>query len=498
MSVPPNDSLQVPGQGFTTTDDWYSSADALASYGPTSVFTIFPPTLPATGISLVVTAFTAGVASYQTRTRTWLRRVDAAPNGVVVVTQVNTHTLPNGAVITTTTQTTQTQDVTSILTTIQNSATPTRTSSILTEKFSNGTTAKTETDSITINGVVNTSSKKTVYSTPPTTENIQPIQVRTLDGVLHYQWFANVINPEWAGGDQEGVTNTTTQTSIGPGTLNGQTTDAFGNPILQRTSTSNVATPDGKTISTTTVEVGTSKDYGTTTTQESESFIGLQKTTKIYTNYPDGSQRVETKVENYLTGDITETDQETVTDEYGQVTVTTVNTETKTFPDPVTGAMRQQITKTTIVNKGGVITTDTVVTTTNDFEDSIVSQKIKVYFLQEFTITCVIDEMSMLALQDINITNQKNFALLELFGQQLGNANLSWLFRQELINQFNNTVAAIVPFTLQALGRQYQVVFAQSASAFRAKYIPGTIPHVYELQMILQSRADVVTGTFGF
>jgi hypothetical protein len=41
-------------------------------------------------------------------------------------------------------------------------------------------------------------------------------------------------------------------------------------------------------------------------------------------------------------------------------------------------------------------------------------------------------------------------------------------------------------------------VFAPSASAFRPKLIPGTEPHVYELQLILQERSDLINGTVGF
>ena len=491
------DSTQMPGQGYTAADDWHSSDDALATYNPGSLVQLSGGGLVAP-VNLIITAFTAGVVSYQTRTRSWLRRVDAASSGIVTVNQVNTHTLPNGAIVTTTTQTTQNQDSTTTLTTIANSATPTRTSSVVTEKTAGGNSATIESDTTTINGIINTKSIKTVFSQPPTTENLQPIQVKTLDGVIHYQWFGGVVNLEWAGGDTEGQTTTTTQTQITPGVLNGQTVDQFGNPILQRTSVSNVITPDGKMLQTTTTEIGTSKDYGTTTSQQNISWSGLQKTTKTTTTYPDGSQQVTTKVENQLTGDSTETDTETVTDEYGQVTTTVTNMETKTFPDPTTGLMRQQTTKNSSVTKGGVTTTDKTVTTTDDFEDSIISQKIKVYFLQEFTITCSIDETSLFSLSEVNITTQKNFALLELFGQQLGNANLSWPLRQTLISQFNAANAAIVPMQLQALGKIYNVVFAQSASSFRAKYIPGTEPHAYELQLILQSRADVVTGTFGF
>src|SRR5207302_7804866 len=129
-----NDSRQMPGQGFTVTDDWLSSSDALNSYKPTSRVTFFGSTLPSAGISLVITAFTAGVISFQTRTRTWLRRVDQASSGIIVNSKVNTHTLSNGTVITTTTQTTQQQDILVTKTTIQNSGTTTRTRVIMTAK----------------------------------------------------------------------------------------------------------------------------------------------------------------------------------------------------------------------------------------------------------------------------------------------------------------------------------------------------------------------------
>jgi hypothetical protein len=51
---------------------------------------------------------------------------------------------------------------------------------------------------------------------------------------------------------------------------------------------------------------------------------------------------------------------------------------------------------------------------------------------------------------------------------------------------------------MQALGKTYNVVFAPSASSFRAKYITGTDPTVYELQMILQQRSDLTTGERGY
>jgi len=492
-------SIQMPGSGYTTADDWYSSVDAGASYKSGSVFNLSGANLPAGGINLVVTAFTGGVTSFQTRTRNWLRRVDAANSGIVTNTQTNVHTLPNGAVITTTTVTTQNKDVLTTTVTTQSSATPTRTSTVITEKSVGGQTTVREIDTTTINGIVTNVEKKNVFSVPPTYDNPQPLKVTTLDGVIHYQFFS-AINAEWAGGEQEGVTNIQTQVQIVPGTLNNSTTDAFGNPILSRVTTSTATTPDGKIITTTTTETGssTAKDFGTTTVDTINQFNGVQKTVVTKTTYPDGSVVTSNKTTNLLTGDSTETDTETVTDEYGQVTTTVTSIDTKTFADPTTGIERQTVTKTVAVTKGGVTTIDTTVVTNNDFEDSIVSQKVKVYFIQEFTITCVIDELNLTALSELNVTLQKNYTLLELFGQQLGNAQLSWPLRNTLINQFNLANSSITPFKLQALGKVYNVIFAQSASAFRAKYIPGTEPHVYELQMILQSRSDISTGAFGF
>lgn len=491
------DSIQQPGQGFPISNDWLSSQDALASYKAGSVFTIKGSTLPSGGISLLVTAATFGVQSFQTRTRTWLRRVDAAGSGILLTTKTNTHTLPNGSVVTTTTQVRQQQDTTATIVTIQNSATPTRTSVIVTEKNQYGQTVVRETDTNIINGVVNSLETKNIFTEPPTKDNIQPLVVRTLDGIIHYQFF-DQANKEWAGGDAEGTTQTTKAVKIVPGTLNGKTTDPFGNLIYNQITDQTETDPTGKVIETHTEEIGTRKDIGTITTDTTSQFVGLQTTVTKTVNNPDGSQTITVTTTNQLTGDSVETQTETVTDEYGQVTTTVTTIETKTFPDPVTGVERQQVTKTVNITKGGVTLTDSTVETTNDFEDDIVNQKIKVYSIQEFTLTCVIDEFSMLALSEINITHQRNYALLELFGQQLGNANLSYLLRQKLIDQFNQANACIIPVTLLALGRNYQVVFAQSASAFRAKYIPGTEPHAYELQLILQSRSDLQNGTFGF
>jgi concanavalin A-like lectin/glucanase superfamily protein len=488
--VAPGGSVQMPNSGFTLAEDFLSSQLALAAYKPISVFIL-------NGIALIITAFTTGVQSWQTRTRSWLRRVDAAPNGILLTTKTNVHTLPNGAVVTTTTEVRQQQDTIVTIVTIQNSATPERTSVIVTEKNKYGQTTSREIDTVNINGVIRRVETKNVYSQPPTTENIQPLKVTTLDGVQHYQFFGQE-NTEWAGGDAEGQTVTTTNETITPGTLNGQTQDQFGNPILQKTTDETIQTPDGKTIETKTTVIGSQSDAGTTVTDTTSQFNGIQTTIHKVVTYPDGSQSVSDVTKNDLTGDSTEVDVETVTDEFGQVTVTTTTTETKTTIDPTTGQGITTETKTVVVNKGGVTTTDTQVDTTNDFEDDIVNQKIQVIYIQEFTLNVVIDEFSMLALWEINTTQQKNYALLELFSQQLSNATLSYALRQSLIEQFNAANVCVSPVELQANGRLYQVVFAPSASAFRAKYIPGTEPHVYELQMILQERSNLINGTKGF
>lgn len=468
--VAAGDSVQMPNSGFTSADDFLSSQVALAAYKPMSVFIL-------NGIALIVTAFTTGVISWQTRTRSWLRRVDAAPNGILLTSKVNKHTLPNGAVITTTTNVVQNQDMLTTTVTIQNSSTPERTSVIVTEKSKTGSINTIEKDTVNINGVATTTTK-TVHSNPPTTENIQPLKVTTLDGVEHYQFFGQ-DNTEWAGGEAEGTTLSTSVESI-TGTT--------------KVTKESVATPDGKIIETTTTVTGT-QEAGTTTTATSEQFNGTQTVVHKVITYPNGSQTITDTVTDDTTGDSVETSTETVTDEFGQVTVTKTKTETQTFVDPTTGIARTIETKTVTVDKGGVITTDNSVDTTNDFEDDIYTQKVQVIFIQEFTLNVVIDEMSMFGLWEINETHQKNYALLELFGQQLGNLNLSFLLRQSLIDQYNAANACVIPVKLQANGRVYQVVFAPSASAFRAKYIPGTEPHVYELQMILQERSNLINGT---
>jgi hypothetical protein len=486
--VIPGDSVQMPNSGFSRADDFLSSQVALQAYKPMSIISL-------AGYNLIITAFTAGVFSWQTRARTWLTRQDEIPNGILLTTTTSVHTLPNGAIVTTVTQVKLVQDVQVTIVTIKNSATPQRTSVIVTEKNQSGQTVTRETDTTNVNGVISTQTKKTVYTQPPDVDNIQPITVRTLDGVTHYQFF-DQVNTEWAGGDQEGVTQTQTQETITPGSLNGKTQDQFGNPILTRISDTIVNDPTGKLTHTHTEETGI-RGVGTTTTDTQDSFNGIIETTIATTTFPDGSQEVKKRVKNSLTGDTTETSTEQVTDEFGQITTTVTHTEIKTFADPVTGALRQVTTKTVNVTKSGVNTVDSTVVTTDNFEDVIINDKIRVIAIQEFTITCVIDEFTMFALWEINESHQKQYALQELFGQQLGNANLSYALRQRLIGQFN--AANCVPcVNLQANGRTWCVVFAPSASAFRPKLILGTEPHVYELQLIVQARSNLIDGTIGF
>jgi hypothetical protein len=487
--VQAGDSIQMPNSGFQRADDFLSSQTALQAYKPMSIISL-------AGFNLIATALTLGVVSWQTRTRSWLTRQDEAPGGILLTTTTNTHTLPNGAVITTVTQQFLIQDTTKTVVTVTNSGTPNRTSVIITEKTRGGQITTRELDTININGIINSTEKKTVFTEPPTKDNVQPITVRTLDGITHYQFFGEVNN-EWAGGEQEGITSTANQEQIIPGILNGQTQDQYGNPILTKITASTVTDPSGKVTMTRTEQTGARRDVGTTTTDTTEQFVGIQTKTHKVVTYPDGSQEVTDTTTNDTTGDSTETSVETVTDEYGQVTITTTNTETKTFTDPVTGLLRQTITKTVTVNKSGVVTKDTTTVVSDNFDDSIVNDKIKVLYIQEVTITCVIDEFTMYALLELNISHQKQFALVELFTQMLGNANLSFALRNSLIQQYN-AANCIPSVPLQANGRIFQVIFAPSASAFRAKYIVGTEPHVYELQLILQERSDLINGTRGF
>ena len=496
--APAGSSIQMPGNpNFSADDDFLSSQLALQSYSKNSIFTLTGPTLPPAGISLIIQAFTAGVQSFQTRTRSWLKREDNAPNGILVTQTQNTHKLPNGAVITTTTQVTKQQDITITIVTIQNSSTPSRVTKIVTEKNASGNTTTRETDTVTTNGVIHSETKKTVFTQPPTNDNIQPLTVRTLDGILHYQFFTK-DNPEWAGGDAEGVTTTDVDSFIAPGVLNGASTDGFGNPIYKKVSKTSETDPTGKVTITNTEEVGTRRDVGTTVTDTNESFNGIETKVTKTVHYPDGATEITVTDKNSITGDTHSVTTEEVTDEFGQVTTTVTDEETKTFPDPVTGVIRQLITKTITVTKNGVSTTDTTVTQSNDFDDDIIGQKIQVYGIQEFSLTCIIDEMNMLALSDVNNTHQRSYALLELFGQQLSNGTLSYALRQQLIKQFNQANLNLAPLNMLALGRNYSIVFAQSASGFRAKYIVGTEPHAYELQLVLQSRANLIDGTFGF
>jgi hypothetical protein len=476
LVAPGNNSKQAPGSGLTLAEDWASQTDALAAYQPIARFVL-------AGIPMVITGFTSGTISWQTKTRQWLRLVDYEPGGVVVSKNSKTQKLANGQTIQTETVVTQIQDTTITTVTITDSTNPNRVSKIITERNQGGQTTTREVDIFTINGVRTTTEKKNVNATAaPSKENIQPIKVTTLDGVIHYQFFGNSNTPAWAGGEAEGTSNSTKMVTTSGNTRHTQET---------------VSTPDGKVINTITDETGL-RDIGQTTTDTDEQFNGIQKTTVKTVTYPDGSQEVTTTVTNLTTGETTETIVETSTDENGQQTTTTTQTTTQTFQDPVTSNLRTTITKTVTVAGPTGTYTDTTTEFRDNFEDDLIQQKIKVYLIQEFTINCVIDRFSKEALEEIAIGHQKNFAVAELIGQQLGNMDLSWLLRNNLIGQFYEAINCISPIEFQALGKTYMVVFAPSASSFRAKYVVGTMPAIYELQMIVQERSDLVTGLAGF
>jgi hypothetical protein len=487
----PKQSVQAPGSGLLPADDFNAAALAAGAYDQVSQIIL-------AGIPLIVTGFTVGVISYQTRTRTWLKLLDEAPNGDYTTTKVETRKLATGQIITITTTTEQNQDTTIITVTTVNGDTPNLVQTTVTSTSKTGQSTVREILTNTTAGTVTSQETKTVFTKPPTSDNVQPLKVTTLDGIIHYQFFG-AQNQEWAGGDVEGKTLTTTQVSIQPGVLNGQSTDQFGNPILQRTTLVTQVDPTGKETDTTTVEIGTRSDYGTTVTDTESDFNGIQTKTHKVVNYPNGSQQITDTTTNALTGDSFETTTEIVTDIYGNVTTTTTAIETKTVADPTApGGFRTTTTKTVTTLLDGATTSEVTTTTDNNFEDSIVNDKIRVYLIQEFTINVVIDWQNMDALLEYNIQHQTQYALVELFGQQLGNAQLSYAFRQRLIQQFNQAANCMIPLTLQALGKTYQVVFAPSASAFRAKYIPGTEPNVYELQLILQERSNLINGTRQF
>jgi hypothetical protein len=479
-------SIQVPGGNEA--NDFLSSDVAKDAYPTMGLIQL-------DGINLIITSFIAGVISYQTRTKQWMRRVDEAAGGIVTVVETNKHTDAVGHTIITTTTRKQVQDTNIVTVKTEDLGSSVIAIEVI-ETSKSGKETKREISTTTENGIKHTKELKTVTSKPPVRENRQPIKVRNLAGIEFYQWFG-APNEEWAGGEEEGTTSTATDTQIVPSSLNGQTTDSFGNPILARITDQTVTKPTGEVLQTHTEEIGI-RDVGTTVTDTDSEFQGIQTKSTTTTTYPDGSQQIVVTVTNNLTGDSLQVDTTTATSETGQVTITTVTTETKTFDDPVTGQVRTTTTKTTNRTIDGVVTEDVTTTTSNDFEDSIINDKIKVFLVQEFTITCIIDWISMQALQELFTTHQMGYARLELYGQQLGNASLSWLYRQKLITQYNQAMDQIRPVPLLALGKSYNVVFAPSASSFRAKYITGTSPNVFELQMIVQQRSDITTGAWGF
>lgn len=488
--VDPAQSTQAPGTGLLPADDFNSSAEALSVYSAVSQIIL-------DNINLIVTGFTVGVISYQTRTRTWLRRVDEAPSGILITTETQVRTLPTGQVITTVTTTEQNQDTTIVTVKTSNGNTPNLVQTTVTETTKTGKVTTREITTNNVNGIIHQEQKKTVLTTPPITDNVQPIKVTTLGGLQFYQFFGPP-NQEWAGGDQEGLTDTLTDIAIIPGTLNGETHDQFGNPILAKTTTVTETDPSGKTSISTTTEIGTRRDVGTIVSDTESDFNGIQTTTHQTTTYPDGSTETKDTTTNNTTGDSVETDVEVSTDIYGTVTTTTTRIETKTFVDSLSGLLREQVTKTVTTQVDGVTINEVTSTVNNNFEDDIVNDKIRVYLIQEFTVTCIMDWQNMDALLEKQIQHQTQYALVELFGQQLGNAQLSFAFRQKLIQQFDAAANCMIPLKMTALGKTYDVVFAPSASAFRAKYIPGTQPHVYEVQFIVQERSNLINGTRQF
>lgn len=490
--VIPGGSVQSPG---TTVEDFLSSQIASNLYSAVSRFKLTDKKVFPNGIYLIITGFTSGVVSYQTRTRQWLRRVDVAPGGVLVSTEQRIQTLATGEIVTTTTETTLNEDVTTVKVTTQHSKTPQLTTTQITQKNSSGNQVTREISTVFVNGTKKTTEKKTVLTVPPDKDNIQPIKVQTLDGVTHYQFFGN-INPEWFGGEAEGTSTTSRSESTAPGQdANGNTTNSFGQPIIVQTVDEQVSKPDGSVVNTHTETAGITT-AGTTTTDTETQFNGITKKTITTVKAPDGGTTVTQKTENLISGDSVETTTDTVTDAFGQITttITIVNTVTAVGDD---GQLHTTITRTTKVIKGDVTLTETTVTIPNNFEDDIINKKVKVFMIREFTLSAVIDEMNYQALLEKHFTHQVQYAKLELFGQQLGNANLSFDMRQILESQFDQALDELDPISFEALGRVYQVVFAPSASAFRGKYVVGAEPHVYELQIILQERTDLVLGANG-
>lgn len=487
-AVPGQTSKQMPGTDY---EDFLSSDVALSAYRQVSRFVL-------NGLGLIVTAFSAGVVSFQTRTRQWLRRVDAAPSGIVISTETQTRTLPTGEVITTTTERKLLKDIEATTVTTKTNRSPGRTTVQVIERSKTGKEVNREIKTNTSSGITHTVEKKTVTTSPPTKDNIQPIKVRTLDGFEHFQWF-DAVNPEFSGGDQEGTTVTDHREQVIPSELNGQTVDAFGHPILALVVDETSSRPDGSVTETHTETIGVQNRGGTEVTDSESSFDGDKVISKSTTTHPDGSKTIVESTKDAQSGVSVEVTTDVATDEVGRQTTTTTTVERTTFFDAAQQKNRTTEKRTvTVVQNNEVQSSEVTEVTRDDFEDDIINRKIKVYLVQEFTITCIMDWQTKDALLETQIAHQKGFALLELFGQQLGNANLSWELRQRLIQQFEEANSCIAPVKLEALGKTYDVVFAPSASAFRAKYITGTEPHVYEVQLILQQRSDLITGTKGF
>lgn len=471
-------------------EDFDSSAVAADAYRAISAIKL-------DGVTLILRSFVSGVTSFQTRTKQWLRRVDIAPSGILLSTEVKKHTLPNGQVVTTTTGRRQVKDVEIVTVTTQNAATPSRTTVVETQTDKSGTQTKREISTTDEQGIKRTEEKKTVHTEPPDRDNVQPIKVVTLDGVTHYQWFG-VENPDWAAGDQQGTTTTNRSEQIIPGQLNGQEVDSFGNPILVKVVDEDITHPDGRIEHVHTETAGIQQQAGTTVTDEQSTFSGSQVKTVRTVTHPDGSKTITDITTDVGTGDSVEVATQIETDEFGQVTTTVVTTRTTTVLDSDTGRYQTNVKKTTVVTRGGVTTTDVSETTRDSFDDDLLDSKVKVFLIQEFTISCIIDSDARAGLFEKNLKHQMNWAKIELLTQMLGNLDLSWDLRQTLMSQYDNAMANLNPMEMEALGNTYNVVFAPSASAFRSNLVVGVEPHIYELQMILQQRSDLSLGVKTF
>lgn len=494
MACPPK---LGPGPGAVA-DSWSASqlAQDFSSYYPNNVLqfgSVYMLPKPQNG-------FTGPVMSFQTRSRNWLQRIDEAPSGVLIDTFTDDQTLEDGTTLNVTTVREQIKDAIVTTITTQNLGTPSKTSTkVLTVNKSGQSTLRTI-EANTENGIRNTVESVTLRTQPPNTENIQPAIVKTVDGVIHYQFLLQ-NNPEWAGGDKEGTTITQKQEQIQPGSLvvNGQvtTTDSFGNPILSKITDETVTRPTGEVETTHIVQTGF-PGAGTTTTDLNSAFNGIQTITTKTINYPDGSQSITTTTANDLGGgNWTEDTLQNNTDIYGQLTTINTVKNAVTSLNSTTGLLQTIITTTETTTKGPVTTNRTKTETRNNFEDAIAPDKVKVYMIQEFTASAWVDALGLAYLQNIAWQHAQGWAKIELYGQMLANMDLSYDLRQSLLTQYWDAVDQVAPVPFIALGQNWLVVFAPSAAAFRPSWIVGTLPQVFEVQLILQQRSDLINGTIG-